>query len=424
MKMKKRITWLILGFSIYALILGLYLFNWADFGVPEAYKGTAADPATFMTDRQLELSEEYSRYRSFLSFIAIPYEWLIYLGVLWFGLSKLFKQFGEGISKKRIVVVPLYIILLTAFTWLLTFPLHYWARSLSVKYGINTQSFSGWMKDEMISFWIDILLTSLIIGVLYALMNRFKKKWWLIAWGLMVPYLAFMMYIQPVVIDPLYNDFTSLTDKELEEEILSMADKAHIPADRVFEVNMSEKTNAMNAYVSGIGDNLRIVLWDTTLNKLDDDEVLFIMAHEMGHYVMDHLYGNLVGALATSFIGLYLAYRLLGKMIRKWGDSWGIHSESDLASLPALLLLFSIMSFIASPVELAVSRHAEMEADEYAIEMTSDVDAAIGSFQTLTVNSLNEVNPPFIVKYFKYGHPTMMERLIMLNDYEEDAPTE
>ncbi|MFP3441800.1 hypothetical protein R0K18_29115, partial [Pantoea sp. SIMBA_133] len=89
----------------------------------EAYRGTAADPATFMTDRQLELSEEYSRYRSFLSFIAIPYEWLIYLAVLGFGLSKLFKQFSEGVSRKSVVVVPLYLLLLTTFTWLLTFPL-------------------------------------------------------------------------------------------------------------------------------------------------------------------------------------------------------------------------------------------------------------------------------------------------------------
>ncbi|MDQ0484608.1 M48 family metallopeptidase [Guptibacillus hwajinpoensis] len=422
--MKKRITWIILGFSIYALFMGLYLFSWADFGVPEAYKGTAADPATFMTERELQLSEEYSRYRNFLSFIAIPFEWIIYLGVLGFGLSKVFKQFSEGISKKKIVVVPLYILLLTAFTWVLTFPLQYWARSLSVKYGINTQSFSGWMKDEMVSFWINVGLTSLVIGVLYALIKRFKKKWWLAAWGLMIPYLAFMMYIQPVVIDPLYNDFTSLSDKELEEQILDMAETADIPANRVFEVNMSEKTNAMNAYVSGIGSNLRIVLWDTTMNKLDDDEVLFIMAHEMGHYVMNHLYGNLIGALGTSLIGLYLAYRLLGGMIRKWGKSWGISSEADLASLPALFLLFSVMSFVASPVELAISRHAEVQADEYAIEMTEDVDAAVGSFQTLTVNSLNEVNPPFLVKYLKYGHPTMMERLIMLNDYKKNTQAE
>lgn len=423
--MKKRITWwFVLGFSAYALLMGFYLFYWADFGVPKEYQGTAADPATFMTERQLELSEEYSRYRSFLSFVAIPYEWGIYLLVLGFGLSKMFHQFGKGVSKKGFIIVPIYILLLSAFTWILTFPLKYWSRSLSVEYGINTQAFSDWMKDEMISFWIDIGLTSIIIGVLYYLIKRFEKRWWLAAWGLMVPYLAFMMYIQPVVIDPLYNDFTSLSDKELEEQILDMADQANIPADRVFEVNMSEKTNAMNAYVTGIGSNLRIVLWDTTTNKLQDDEVLFIMAHEMGHYVMNHLYGNLAGALIMSLFGLYLAYRLFGLIIKRWGASWGVTSVSDISTLPALLLLFSIMSFVASPVELAISRHAEINADKYAIEMTDDVDAAVGSFQKLTINSLNEVNPPFLVKYLKYGHPTMMERLIMLNKYENQTPSE
>lgn len=99
-----------------------------------------------------------------------------------------------------------------------------------------------------------------------------------------------MMYIQPVVIDPLYNEFYPLKDKELEAKILSLADQADIPSEHVFEVNMSEKTNALNAYVTGIGENSRIVLWDTTLNSLTDEEILFIMAHEMGHYVEKHIY--------------------------------------------------------------------------------------------------------------------------------------
>ena len=108
--------------------------------------------------------------------------------------------------------------------------------------------------------------------------------------GFVCPFTIFMMFVQPVLIDPLYNDFYPLKDKALEEQILSLADRANIPAEHVFEVDMSEKTNSLNAYVTGVGSNSRIVLWDTTLEKLTDKEILFVMAHEMAHYVEKHIY--------------------------------------------------------------------------------------------------------------------------------------
>nr|WP_219914478.1 M48 family metallopeptidase [Thalassobacillus sp. CUG 92003] len=399
--------------------MGLYLFWWADFGVPSDYQGSGADPATFMTDRQLELSQEYSRYKQFLSFVGLPLEWMIYLGVLFFGVSKLFSNFSERVSRFSAVKIPVFVLLLSALTWFLTFPIHYINRWLSVKYGISTQSFSGWMRDDLISFWINVGLTAVLMTVLYLLMKRATKRWWLYAWLLFVPYMAFMMYIQPVFIDPLYNDFSPLSDPDLENKILTMAEQADIPAERVYEVNMSEETNAMNAYVNGIGSNLRIVLWDTTLNRLGENEILFIMAHEIGHYVMHHLYFMLAGSIALGLVGLYLVYRLLHLSVRKWGTQWGVTDVSDIASLPALLLIFSLLSFAASPVELAVSRGAEKDADQYALEMTSDYDAAVGSFQQLTVNGLSDVNPPALVKWLNYGHPTMMERISMIEDYQQ-----
>ena len=128
-----------------------------------------------------------------------------------------------------------------------------------------------------------------------------------------------LTFIQPVVIDPLYNDFSALKNKELETKILAIADKADIPAKHVYEVNMSEKTNALNAYVTGIGPNARIVMWDTTLKQLKDKEILFIMAHEMGHYVMKHIYWGVASYMLLSFIGMYLISRIINMCIRKWG---------------------------------------------------------------------------------------------------------
>src|SRR5206468_4003663 len=155
---------------------------------------------------------------------------------------------------------------------------------------------------------------------------------------------------------PWYNDFYPLKNKELETKILEMANKAQIPTKHVFEVSMADKTNAMNAYVTGIGSNARIVLWDTTLNRLTDRQILFIMAHEMCHYVEKHIYFGIAGYLLLSLIGLYLANRLMDWATRRWGDELKITDKRDIRSFPLFLLILSILMFTASPLTNLVSR--------------------------------------------------------------------
>ncbi|WP_339061155.1 M48 family metalloprotease [Tepidibacillus marianensis] len=197
---------------------------------------------------------------------------------------------------------------------------------------------------------------------------------------------------------------------------MAIADRAHIPANQVYQVNMSEKTTAMNAYVTGIGSNARIVLWDTTLNNLNKDEILFIMAHEMGHYVYHHIYWMLLGSIVVSFFLFYFVYRLVHWIVNRFGHYWGVEMVGELNSLPIFLLLLSLLSFVISPIENTVSRMSERAADEYGILMTHNPDAAIRSFQKLTVDSLAEPNPPELVKVFLYTHPTMVERLYTISN--------
>ncbi|RZT24091.1 Zn-dependent protease with chaperone function [Fictibacillus sp. BK138] len=413
----KKSMWFMLGFAIYGALMWYYLFHGADSALPVDLKGSAADPAMFMTDRELELSTDFSRIKDFLYFISVPLEWLIYLFVLGFGLSRWFRKAAGGLTKFSIVHTAVYVLLLSFASWVLTFPLRYYSFTVSKSYNISVQSFHSWMRDGLVDFWISWALTTLMVGVMYWLIKKYEKRWWLFAWLLSIPFTVFLYFIQPVVIDPLYNKFYPLQDEALKEKILNIADKADIPAENVYEVNMSEKTNALNAYVNGIGSNLRIVLWDTTLNKLSDNQVLFVMAHEIGHYVMHHLYWNLISSIVLSFLGLWLGNIIYRKWIEKYGKKWGVKGVGDLAALPALLLIFSLLSFAVSPVENAVSRKAERDADQYAIQMTKNPEAAVGAFQQLATVSLSEVNPPKIVKWFLYGHPTMLERIHFLDSY-------
>ncbi|MGD6801531.1 M48 family metallopeptidase [Rossellomorea vietnamensis] len=409
------LLYLLLGIFFY-----VYLYFLADSSLPDVYKGSSADPETFMNGRELMLSEEYSKIKNLLFFLSTPYEWLFYFLILILGVSKAFQRWSQSTSKYKILQTGIYLFWLSLLSNVVIFPFQYTSYRISRDYAISTQTFSEWMKDELTDFWVNYLTMFIIVSVLYWLIRKFPKRWWLAAWALSVPFSIFMMFIQPVLIDPLYNEFTPLKDKVLEEKILDIADRANIPADHVYEVDMSSKTNSLNAYVTGVGSNSRIVLWDTTINKLSEREILFVMAHEMAHYVEKHIYIGIALYLTFSFFGLWIAAKLMNFIVGRHGDKVKVERVSSLSSLPLFLVITSVLMFTISPFSNYISRYQETRADRYAIEMTGDKEAAISSFQELSRVGLSQVNPPLLVKIFRYGHPTMLERLIMLEEYEEE----
>nr|WP_186324756.1 M48 family metallopeptidase [Paenibacillus bovis] len=408
----------IIAYVLFGVFMYAYLYFLADSSIPDALKGTSADPTTFLDAKEIMLSEEYSKFRNLLFFLATPYEWLFYYLILILGISAKFEDWAKKTTKISIVTTAIYLFWLSIASFLVMFPLSYLSFMMSKSYNISTQTFSLWMKDKLIDFWIEFAISFIVITVLYALIRKFKKRWWLGAWILSVPFSIFMMFIQPVLIDPLYNEFTPLQDKQLEAKILELADKANIPADHVYEVDMSSKTNSMNAYVTGVGSNSRIVLWDTTLERLSDDEILFIMAHEMAHYVEKHIYIGIAGYLLLTLIGLYITAKIMERWITRRGQTWKVEKMTNISSLPVFLLVTSILLFSVSPLSNWVSRYQEVRADSYAIEMTQNKDAGVQTFQSLTKAGLSQINPPYLVKIFRYGHPTMLERIKLIEDYE------
>ncbi|WAA11297.1 M48 family metallopeptidase [Fervidibacillus albus] len=416
--MKKKITfYLIFGYIVYLVLIYLYLFQFHKNGISPEIAGTSADPTTFLTDEELMASEQYSSLRHFLFFMQIPYEWIFYVLLLLFGWAKRMEFFSGKISKKPIVKLAIFSFCLSLVTFVVFYPIRFVSWTFSKNYGISTESFSHWMRDNVISFWIDTILLFFIMIVVLFFIRRKGEKWWLYTWFVAVPFVIFAMYIQPVVIDPLYNEFTPLSNKQLEGEILSLAKGAGISAEHVFEVDMSSKTNALNAYVTGIGGNARIVLWDTVLDRLDEEEILFIMAHEIAHYVERHLYIGIVGYLLLLLIGLFFTAKLLKGIVRKYGRVLQIHSIGSLSTFPLIIVILSFLSFGASPFVNAASRYQEMRADRYAIERIQNVDAGISTFQKLAKTGLTEVDPPLVVKWFRYGHPTLKERILFVESY-------
>ncbi|MEK3730803.1 M48 family metallopeptidase [Lysinibacillus sp. FSL W8-0953] len=415
----------LLLFGVYVLCMYWYIFHSGGGKIPSALQGTVADPVMFMSGKELFLSGEYSKIRNFLFFVATPLEWLIYFLILLLGISRYFEKVTTSQTKWKLLQNAGYLFLLSLLLYIVLFPLDYYRYYLSKSYGISTQAFASWMKDGVIDFWVNFGMSFIIVTVIYWLIKKSEKRWWLYAWLLTIPFTIFVMFIQPVVIDPLYNDFYQLKNKELETKILSIAEQANIPAEHVYEVNMAQKTNSLNAYVTGIGSNSRIVLWDTTLNRLTDNEILFIMAHEMGHYVEKHIYFGIAGYLLLTLVGLWFTAKVMRRLVGRYGQVLKINKVGSISSYPLFLLITSILLFASNPVSNFISRYQETRADQYAINLMNDREAAVTAFQKLTISGLSEVNPPLLVKWFRYTHPPMLERIYKVadtGDHKQTAP--
>jgi STE24 endopeptidase len=416
MQMKKFYFWFFLLFIGYSILISYYLLH-APASLPISSKGGPADPATFMTPAQLVQAEAYSRINDIGAFISDPYQWVIYLFLLCFGLSAKFRDLVQQRFKRSIWQISGFVFLVSLIATLLNLPINFYFFRLEHIYGVSNETIGHWAGNHLKSFVVSFILMTFMVWLFYTFVRRSPKKWWIWLGMLAIPISLFFMYIQPVVIDPIYHNFSPLKDQQLKTEILDLAKRAGIPEGKVYQVDMSKTTNTLNAYVNGIGSNTRIVLWDTLLKKLKKDEILFIMAHEMGHYALHHMRWLFLGTVGMAFVALYLLYYLIQWISQRAGKAWGIRGVDDLASLPAILLILSILSFVSLPVQNAVSRHFEHAADVYAMDMLHDPNAAIRSFQRLAVESLSEVNPPPLVKFVYFNHPTLYERIQFVKDY-------
>jgi STE24 endopeptidase len=284
-------------------------------------------------------------------------------------------------------------------------------------YGLSTQTFGKWLSDWIKGAGISALGLALVLWIPYLLLRRSPRRWWLWAGLATAPIATFVLVVSPLWIDPLFNDFHRMEDRALEARILALADRAGIPGSRVYQVDKSVDTRTVNAYVAGIGSSKRIVLWDTMLAKLNPDQIAFVMAHEMGHFVLHHTLAAIAGATLLVTASLYLVHRLAGTLMARFGRRFGFHQLSDVASFPLLLLLGTVVSIISTPAVLALSRYQEHEADRFALELTRDNYAGATTFVRLQQENLSVPRPGPIFTFWRGSHPSLGDRVDFANRY-------
>jgi Zn-dependent protease with chaperone function len=256
-----------------------------------------------------------------------------------------------------------------------------------------------------------------VLWIPYLLLRKSPKRWWLWAGLATIPIATLTLVIAPVWVDPLFNEYGPMKDKALERRILVLAERAGIQESRVYQVNKSVDTKAVNAYVTGVGTTKRIVLWDTLLDKLEPKQVLFVTAHEIGHFVLQHTLAFILGAALLATASLYVVHRVSGKVISRYSRRFGFDRLTDIGSFPLLLLLGSLVSLILAPAVLAFNRYQEREADRFALEITRDNRAAATTFVRLQEENLTLPRPGRLYTLWRGSHPSLSDRVDFANRY-------
>ena len=283
--------------------------------------------------------------------------------------------------------------------------------------------FWDWTKGQSISLGLGYIVALLLVSII-----RWKPRtWWLYFWYAIVPLALFLFFISPWFLDPMFNRFAPLkaTHPQLVEAIGKLTERAGvpIPPERMFLMEASAKTNQINAYVTGVGASKRVVVWDTTIEKTQPDEALFLVGHELGHYVLGHVWKGFLFFTAGLLVGLYVAYRALDWMLAHWGKAWGVREQPDWAALAVLLLIFHILDFVGTPIGNGFSRIEEHAADVYGLEVTHGIlansqEVAAQSFQKLGEIDLADPHPSKFIRFWLYSHPPLGERLEFAHRYD------
>jgi|ERR1044071_3986976 Zn-dependent protease with chaperone function len=360
----------------------------------------------------------HSRILDTLYFAGTAYSIGVLLLLLLSGASRRMRDLAAALSKKWFVMAMLYIVFFTIATTVLEFPLSYYAGFVVPhQFDLTDQTFTAWLADEGKGLGVGIIISALIGGLALLGIRKFKR-WWLALWIGTIPVTLFFIVIQPIVLDPIFNKFEPLKNQQLKQELLTLASRAGIEGGRVYQVDKSKQTKTMNAYVNGIGPSKRIVMWDTLLAKMNDEEVLAVMGHEMGHYVMWHMWKGLAFFLALAFVVYYYGQKVHDRGIARWGAKWGITGPGDPASVPWLLLLVSIVGFLLSPVVNGFSRHLEHNADIFSLELTHSNEPMARAFVKLSEDSKTNPEPSEFIEFWRYSHPPINKRIAFALAYK------
>jgi len=339
--------------------------------------------------------------------------------VLRFRLSALFRDIGVKLFRRPGLVVAVTALLYSLVGTVVTLPWTIYTGYFREKqYGLMNMSFGGWLGEQAIGFALSLVMMTLLVVVIYAVIRRFPKNWWLVATGVIGVFVLFIMALFPVYVSPLFNTYTEMPEGPLRTRIVAMAQAHDVPAAHIYVFDASKQTKRISANVSGLGPTIRISLNDNLLNRSTPDEVAAVMGHELGHYVLGHIWRNIIIVSALAALMLFIASRVAPALIRRHGKAWGVHELADPASLPVLGICMAVLGLLASPLMNTLIRVDESEADAFGLEAAREPDAFASV--AMKLSEYRKIEPGPVEEALFFDHPSGKTRVTMAMQWKKD----
>jgi len=332
---------------------------------------------------------------------------LLLLNLRW---SARMRDFAERITRFKPAQTTLYWVQYLVLTSILFFPLTVYENYFREhKYGLATQSFGPWLNDQFKELLIGLVLGAIIVTLLFGIARRLTRTWHI--WGAIAAtlFMVFVVLISPVYLLPLFNKVSRIDDPKITEPILRMARANGVPARDIYQVDASRQSTRMSANVSGFGHTMRITINDNMLRRASPEEIQAVMGHEIGHYVLNHIYNAMLFGLIVIVVFFALLRRALDWSLQRWGERWQIRGIGDTAVLPLVLLLASIFVFVMTPVLNTYSRVQEYEADMYGLNASRQPDGEAQS--DIHLGEYRKMSPGRLEEWIFYDHPSGRSRI-------------
>ena len=372
---------------------------------------------TTLDPEKQKQAKQYARIRRRLWLVDTIFSAVYALLWLFLGWATSLRTWLSSFTDNQWLLVALFIAIFGGIYALINLPLSYYSGFvLPHRFDQSNQTFRDWVIDQLKGLAVGLPLSLLLLELLYLALRVTGDLWWLWAAGGMLLFTVLLSNLAPILIMPLFNKYVPLGEehKELADRLLELARRANTKVRGVFKFDMSRRTKAANAALTGIGNTRRIVLGDTLINEFSTDEIETVLAHELGHHVhRDIPFLIAIGTLSTT-LSLYLASLALD-----WAVGYfGFTGPADIAAFPALGLIFGAYGLITMPLENAISRWRENMADDYALQSTGKKEAFASAFTRLANQNLGEVDPEKWVVWLFYSHPPLGERIAKANNWK------
>lgn len=365
---------------------------------------TTLDP-----EKQIQ-AKQYSRIKRRLWLVDTLFSTVYALAWLFFGWSVAIREWLSAITTNDWLLIALYIAIFGGVFAIISLPLSYYSGFvLPHRFDQSNQSFKDWVMDQLKGLAVGAPIGLLMLELLYLALRLTGNAWWLWVTGGLLLFNVIISNLAPVLIMPLFNKYIPLDEehKELQERLLNLAKRANTKVKGVFKFDMSKRTKAANAALTGLGNTRRIILGDTLINEFTLDEIETVLAHELGHHVhKDIPFLIAFGTLSTT-LGLFIASLALTSAV----SFFSFTSPADIAAFPALMLILSAYGLLTSPIDNAISRWRENMADDYALTSTKKGEAFASAFTRLANQNLGEIDPEKWVVFMFYSHPPLGERI-------------